>query len=221
MNETITGILEKAKSEVADRIRELRAESDRLVQQADGLEEVVGHLSASIDFLSGGAARFTTTAPDWPSLSLPDALVELARRDGGELRTADAIRELVELNVCQSFEQARNGIYRAIERRPQFQKVEEGLYRLGNPSEPARVNGNRLRPAAILLPLVQANPSLTKEQALHALHDAHYNFRGGSPGRVAATALAHARGLAGVDSRVAPDAPPAPPEETVGSASAA
>ena len=210
--------LEQRAQRIADSIEDLYA-------QADQLRQVGQHLSAYIDFVRTDEHSQLNDAadePDWTGLSLPDALVEIARRHGGELRTVDAIPELVAKKVCQSHDHARDGIYRAIARRPQFKKVKDGLYRLVGPSATARSGEkNRQSPGAILLPLVQANPLLTRVQALRALLDADYNFHGGNPARIASAALAHALKVAGDDNPAASDDPPSSPAEAADSASPA
>lgn len=101
----------------------IQAQIGELSDLRESYAKVIPHMRAQVSILDEPLSA-TMTIHDW--------LVFLAQRDGGVLRTAEAIIELVDRGVCATKDNANDNVYSCLVRSSRFKKIEKGLYQLVN-----------------------------------------------------------------------------------------
>ncbi|MCI0529554.1 MAG: hypothetical protein L0Y56_19100 [Nitrospira sp.] len=114
---------------------ELKAKQDKLLKRIEQIEHELCSVETTLGLLRpAGTTESGITPEEIVDLKPIDALVVVAQRDGGRLKSTQARSLLVEAGVIKG-QNASSIIYNTIERSERFQKIKRGEYRLAGPKQ--------------------------------------------------------------------------------------
>lgn len=173
---------------------ETRARIDRATAERDKAKGVYDHWIARLNALETALQLERTglngsgSKKDLASISVNDALIEIAKGSGGLVVTKHAIETLVKAGVFSTRGAANDNIHSTLRRSPHFRKERRGVYRLIAADGQAQPTAHKTRRASpghlseVIGRLLAERPALTHKELVKAVQATGFDFGEKNPG---------------------------------------
>jgi len=175
-------------------IEQSKAEEQRLDAELKGIQASIQKVAERIQALQEALRVVTDNMDtglqagqkDLASMSVNNALIEIAKEHGGFVVTKEAIGILTKAGVFSTRGEANDNIHSVLRRSPRFQRERQGVYRLlanGKQKPMSRIPslpGKLL--SDILAPLEREHPTWEHQDFVKAVIASGYDFGDKNPG---------------------------------------